>query len=273
MMQITNNVFPQLPKIGLILCSYTFLQNIIEQFGNTRVSAVIRKGVVSFQNVSFRYPSIRQTPLVLRNLTLTIAGGEHVAVLGSSGSGKTTLMKLLCGLYTPTSGTVLIDGTPIQRIPTSYLRKRIIYINQRTHLFNRSLLKNIQYGNTASATDIQALLNEYELNTTFSKLSKGIHTNVGVNGTNLSLGMQKVVMIVRGLLKPQGQLFILDEPLAGLDATTRKKIIRLIRETCKGKTCIVVTHDTEILPYMDRVIDLNEMQRPTRRSPTNAAMR
>ena len=260
MMQMSNYMPTFLPKIGIVECSYAFIKDIIDQSADNAPPTVIKGGGVSFRNVSFEYPSeLPQSP-ILQRVRLDIGARENVAIVGSSGSGKTTLMKLLCGLYKPTGGRVLIDGTSLHKIPTQYLRQKIVYINQRTHLFNTSLLKNIQYGNRTSAANIQQLLHKYKLHTVFAKLPRGVHTNVGVNGSNLSLGMQKVVMILRGLLRRDGQIFILDEPLAGLDAHTRKKVIRLIRNACRGKTCIVITHDKEILPYMDRVVDMQTLR-------------
>jgi NitT/TauT family transport system ATP-binding protein/NitT/TauT family transport system permease protein len=73
--------------------------------------------------------------------------------------------------------------------------------------------------------------------------------------------MQKVVMIMRGILRHDGQIFIMDEPLAGLDAHTREKVIRMILSVCRNKTCVVISHDKEILPYMNRVIDLQTLHK------------
>ena len=103
------------------------------------------------------------------------------------------------------------------------------------------------------------LLNKYDLNTTFSKLEYGINSNAGVNGTNLSLGMQKVVIILRGIIKKYN-IIIFDEPLAGLDSKTRVKVMNLIKDYCNGKTVMIITHDKEIIPYCDEVININEIK-------------
>ena len=99
------------------------------------------------------------------------------------------------------------------------------------------------------------VLQKYKLDSVYSKLREGVYTNAGVHGGNLSLGMQKVTILLRGLFR-KSKIVVLDEPLAGLDANTRVKIMNLIKDRCQNKTLIVITHDKEIIPYMDRVENL-----------------
>ena len=101
------------------------------------------------------------------------------------------------------------------------------------------------------------MLQKYDLLSMFDTLSKGLDTDSGVNGSNLSLGMQKVLMVMRGILKPHKSIVIFDEPLTSLDKNTRKKIVKLITEETKGKTLIIISHDPEILPHSDNTIQLN----------------
>ena len=88
----------------------------------------------------------------------------------------------------------------------------------------------------------------------FSDVDQDINSNAGVNGGNLSLGMQKTVIVVRGLLKTEAKIYIFDEPVAGLDPGTRGKIMNMIKTECSGKTIICVTHLQEIVEFMDRTI-------------------
>ena len=96
--------------------------------------------------------------------------------------------------------------------------------------------------------------------TVFNKLPNGIYTKAGVNGNNLSMGMQKVTMIVRGILK-EGLIYAFDEPLTSLDSKTRKKIIKMLMEELKDKTLIIITHDKEILPYMDKTLKMSNISK------------
>ena len=247
-----------LTKLGIVQCSNDFLLSLLEQRNDRAVKNAISKGHIKFEDVEFKY-SGSDAP-ILSGFHLEVQPGEKIGILGTSGSGKTTAMKLLSGMYTPTSGLLRIDGHAVHTIDLQHLRRRIIYINQRTQLFNMSILKNIQYGNKVSAKEVGDLLKQYKLDTVYAKLPQGIYTNAGVNGSSLSLGMQKVTMLMRGLLR-NGTVVVLDEPLAGLDASTRVKVMRIIKDKCSGKTTLVITHDKEIIPYMDRVVNISEINK------------
>jgi len=178
--------------------------------------------------------------------------------MGSSGSGKTTLMKMLVQIHRPNNGKITIDNVNILESDVAYLRENVTYVNQRTLLFNKPVIDNILYGNhDIKKEQVEKLMKKYDLNSVYSKLNEGIKTSAGVNGNNLSLGMQKVTILLRGILK-KGKIIIFDEPLAGLDGTTRGKVMKMINEECRNKTTIVITHDKEILPYMDTIINLNK---------------
>ena len=123
-------------------------------------------------------------------------------------------------------------------------------------------MDNIKYGNNIDSEYILKLLTDYNLLELFSGLKDGIYSNSGVQGNELSGGMQKIVILLRTILKSEESnslIIIFDEPLAGLDTNTRKKVIKLINEKCSDKTLIIITHDKEILPYMNRIIDLSEI--------------
>ena len=116
----------------------------------------------------------------------------------------------------------------------------------------------MKYGNNKSEKEIKDKLKQYGLLEVFSDLPDGVEANAGLNGGNLSGGMQKVTILMRGILKP-GRIIILDEPLAGLDKNTISKVINMIMKETKGKTVLVITHDNAILPYMDNVVNINEL--------------
>ena len=253
-----SNEFPHfLTKFGTVKNSKKFLDDILVSKQKRHVKDNIKLGEVVFRDVEFTYPG--SSVPTLHKFNLHAEPKEKVALLGTSGSGKTTAMKLLAGMYRVNSGEILVDGTNVNTIDLTYLRKKINYVNQRTQLFNSSVLQNMKYGNSASDEDVKKILRDYELDLVFAKLKNGINSNAGVHGANLSLGMQKVTIIVRGLLREEAQVVVLDEPLSGLDTTTRKRVITCIRARCKNKTLIVITHDREIVPYMDRVVHFSDI--------------
>ena len=173
-------------------------------------------------------------------------------------------MKLLLKLHKLESGEIYIDNKNIEYMSSKYIRDNIIYINQKTQLFNESVMYNIKYGNEGIEENyIKEIMRRYEIDILFKNLEKGLDSISGPNGSNLSLGMQKVIIIMRGILKDKGIIYVFDEPLAGLDMNTRKKIIKLIIDKTKSKTLIVITHDSEIIPYLDRTINLNKEMKST----------
>ena len=178
--------------------------------------------------------------------------------MGRSGSGKSTLMKMLVGLYKPEEGQILVDGVDINTIDIDNLREHINYVNQKTQLFEESILYNMKYGNDITEEEIIEKLKKYKLDTVFSDIPDGVHANAGLHGGNLSGGMQKITMLMRGILK-KGEIIILDEPIAGLDKHTISNAMEMILKETDKKTLIVITHDKAILPYMDKVIDINQI--------------
>jgi ATP-binding cassette subfamily C protein len=214
-------------------------------------------GSVTFQNVSFKY----KKNYIFKNLNISIKDKEKVAIVGKSGLGKSTAILILLKLYSY-SGNILIDNKNIKNIDVDYLRSRIIYCNQKTILYDLSVIENMRFGNNAPKGYIISILNKYNLMELFNNLPLSIENNSGVLGSNLSGGMQKIVLIVRSILRIKYDnpfVIIFDEPLSALDPLTREKVIKLIMDFCKNKTLIIITHDKEIIPYMDREIDFSEI--------------
>lgn len=242
--------------IGTTYTLTDFFNNIIN-YKNNNNKKLIQSGNISFKNIYFQYDSNSQ---VIKNLNLNIKNKEKIAIIGRSGSGKSTIMKLLIKLY-PYKGTISIDNVNIKDIDTKYLREKILYINQKTGLHDDTIINNIKYGNDVTDTEIINYLKKYDLEIIFSSLNKGIYSNAGVNGNNLSLGMQKIILILRGLFKSKNAIAIIfDEPLAGLDINTRKKVMNILKDI-KNKTIIIISHNKEILPFVDRTIDINKINK------------
>lgn len=251
---INQESYPFIIKMAPLISSRNFLSNI---FKDTN-SGIFKKnitGSIQFKNIYFRYS--KDQKFILNNFNLVIKPKQKIAVLGQSGSGKSTICKLLLQFYQPEKGKILIDNSPIENYESDFLRQNITYVNQKTQLFNKNIMSNIQFGNDSSDQQVKELISKYQLDI-FNNLSHDVYSEAGVEGANLSLGMQKIVIILRGILRP-GKIIIFDEPLAGLDAKTRKKVIRLIKDTCQDKTVIIVTHDQEIIPYVDKVVKLHQV--------------
>lgn len=209
---------------------------------------------ITIQNAYFKY---NDGKYIIKNMNITFEPKKINILVGKSGDGKTTLMKLILKMYILNYGDIFLDDINIKNICNKDIRDNIYYVNQRTILFNESILYNLKYGNEASNEYIIELLKKYELYEYYTRFETKLETKAGVNGSNLSLGMQKIIMIVRGILKPNKNIIIFDEPLTSLDKDTRKKIIKLIINETKDKTLIIISHDNEIMPYADKIIKLS----------------
>ena len=269
---------PELLRLGIIRNSMPFLRSIFVKTERNYVKNPVLNGDIVFEKITYAYRKndgemniVEEEGVgvgvgvgggnknIFTDFSFKIEKGKKVAILGTSGSGKTTLVKLLLRLHAIQKGNIYINGIPINRINPEDLRNAVNYVNQRTGLFQGSVIENMKYGNSNGEKEIVGLLEKYGLVDNFKALKKGVYSDVGVNGKEVSLGMQKIIMNVRGILK-KGDIIVFDEPLAGLDSGTREKMIGMINDLVKGKTVVVITHDKEILRIMDKVIDLNKLQ-------------
>ena len=232
-------------RLGVIEASKEYMENVFNRKNKRKMKSGITNGAVEFRDIYFKYNE-NSNDWLFEDFSLEMEAGGKYAIVGQSGRGKTSLMKMLAGLYTPNKGAIYIDDVDVKNIELSYLRENVNYVNQRTTMFNETVMYNMLYGNP-DATEEQAiaLLEKYDLLTVFDELTDGLKSNAGVQGGNLSGGMQRVTMLVRGMLKPC-KILILDEPTTGLDKNTTGKVKKLIIEETDGKTLIIITHDVSL---------------------------
>lgn len=247
----------QLMNLGILKNSEEFLNDILRSKNNKYVKNPKLNGDIVIDNISYAYGDNQP---IFSGFSLRIKKNERVAILGQSGSGKSTLMKLLLGLLPLKGGRILINNIGIQNIEPEVLRNHINYINQRTQLLNGTILDNMKYGNTIDDKKLIGLVKKYGLDVNFQSLELGLMSDVGNQGKSMSGGMQKIIMNIRGILK-KGNVIVFDEPLAGLDAITRVKMIKMIDDMTKNKTLIVITHEREILGIMNKTINLHDMKK------------
>ena len=261
---LSKNIPQTLNQYAITKESNGYVKNLLNIHSNN-LQKEIKSGKIELKNLTFGY---KKNHIILKNINLIIKDKDKVAIIGRSGSGKSTLSKVLLKFY-KYQGEILIDDKNIKDINTKYLRTKILYGNQKTILYDMTVIDNIKYGNNSQSEYILKLLNDYELLDIFSGLKNGIYSESGVQGNELSGGMQKIVIILRTILKSEDTksfIVILDEPLAGLDSKTRKKVIKLINDKFSDTTLIIITHDKEILPYMNRIIDLSEINNTINKS-------
>lgn len=221
------------------------------------------QGNIEFRDVSFSYPIKKENHQILENLNWKIQGGDRVSLVSKSGKGKTTTMKLLLNFYKPQKGSIYLDGIDISTIDPNEIRKKINYINQKTFLINDTIINNMKYGNNKTDKEIINLLDRYDLLNIFRDCDNHpdtcLNTTVDPTGTNMSMGMQKIIFLIRGLLKEDSIVYIFDEPLSSVDPNSRKKVLQMINDLTKGKTLIIITHDN-IGDIVNKSFNLDKLQ-------------
>jgi len=215
-------------------------------------SIPIKRGIINIKNLNFGY----NDSLLFNKFNLNIKENEKVAIVGMSGNGKSTLIKLIMGYYKVHDKSIFIDNNDINDFDLSDLRKQISYVNQNIRLFNKTLLENIQYGNSLTKEEILDIFDETGISNIFKNLKDGLDTNVGVNGEKLSGGQRQIIHILRCIGK-KNKIVILDEPTASIDKKNSEYIIRVINKLSKNSTLIIITHNKRILKLVDRIITLD----------------
>ena len=213
------------------------------------------KGELTFENVNFAYPNGAE---VLRNINITIAPGETIAVVGQTGSGKSTLMKLLLRFYSPVSGSLKLDGTDLTEFKIPDLRKAFGLVSQDVFLFHGTVAENIAYGRPgAGQADIEAAAKAAEAHEFILQLPQAYDTIVGERGQKLSGGQRQRVSIARAVLKDPPVL-ILDEATSAVDNETEAAIQRSMQVITRGRTTLVVAHRLSTIVNANRIYVLEK---------------
>lgn len=205
---------------------------------------------IEIASLSFYYPA-RPDP-VLDNLSLFVAAGDHIALLGPTGCGKTTLLALLTRAQEARQGNIMLNGVPLAQWDEASLRKRISVVTQRVHLFSQTLRDNLLLAAPdASDARLVAALQQAGLASLLDN-DEGLNAWLGEGGRPLSGGELRRLAIARALLH-NGDLWLLDEPTEALDAATEQQILSLLQRLTQNKTVIMVTHRLTGLEKMARI--------------------
>ncbi len=215
----------------------------------------IGPGDVVFDDVSFGYDPERP---VLDGVSITIAAGTTIALIGRTGSGKTTLATLVPRFYDTTSGAVRVDGVDVRQLVRRSLRREIGVISQDPFLFSASIRDNIALGMPdAPAEAVEAAARAAQAHDFIVELAHGYDTVVGERGITLSGGQRQRIAIARALLIDP-RILILDDATASVDATTEAKIRAGLREVMRDRTTIIIAHRLSTIALADEVVVLDE---------------
>ena len=213
-------------------------------------------GEVVFEGVKFAY---RPDDPILHDLSFRISPGEHVAIVGPTGSGKTTIIRLLCRLYDPQAGRILLDGIDIRELPLAVLRQRLGVVLQDTFLFSGSVASNVRLDCPLTDREVEKLCLDLGLGSLLKRLPQGLATSLRERGSNLSSGERQLLAVARVAARDPSVL-VMDEATAFLDPSTEATLQRDLERLLKDRTAIVIAHRLATVESSDRILVLRKGQ-------------
>jgi ATP-binding cassette subfamily B protein len=221
------------------------------------------RGEIRFDNVTFAYPGADKAALT--NLSFTVKAGETLAVVGRNGAGKTTLFKLICRLYDPVEGRILIDGVDIRDFEPQQLREQIGGMFQDYVDYQATASENIGLGNVPQIGDRESIMEASEragADDLIANLPDGYDTALGKwfdAGVNLSGGEWQKVALARAFMR-DAKILLLDEPTSALDAQAEYDLFERLHSLTKGRTAVYISHRFSTVRRADRIIFLEHGQ-------------
>ena len=213
-------------------------------------------GDLQFKNVSFTYDDTNI--VALKDVSFSVNHGETLAIIGKTGSGKSTILDLIGRLYDINSGSLLIDGKPIDIVNLESLRDAIGYVPQDAFLFSDTINNNIKFGKeNASNEEVIQAAKYAQVHENISGFSKGYETILGERGITLSGGQKQRVSIARAIIKDP-QILLFDDCLSAVDTETEEKILNNLNKLTAGKTTIIVSHRISAVKNADKIIVLED---------------
>ena len=210
------------------------------------------RGEVIFEEVDFAY---RKDEPILRDLSFRIAPGEHVALVGPTGSGKTTVIRLLCRLYEPQRGRILLDGQDIRSFPLQELRRQLGVVLQDTFLFSGTVADNLRLDRPLDDQKLQEVCRDLGLDPLLGRLPEGLDTELRERGGNLSSGERQLLAVARVAIR-NPTVLVMDEATAFMDPSTEATLQRDLDRLLNRRTAVVIAHRLATVEAADRILVL-----------------
>ena len=210
------------------------------------------KGKIEFKNVNFFYNAGEH---IIKNLSFKINPGEHVAFVGPTGSGKTTIIRLLCRLYEPQSGQILIDDIDIKDIPIATLRNMLGVVLQDTFIFSGNVADNLKLNSNVDNLELENLCKELGLDNLLKKLPEGLNTSLRERGGNLSSGERQLLSVARVAIR-NPVVLIMDEATAFMDPSTEATLQKDLERILSKRTALVIAHRLATIESSDKILVL-----------------
>ena len=218
------------------------------------------KGKIEIKNVGFTYPE--SGVKALQNVSFTLHPGKSIAVIGRTGSGKSTLANLICRLYDATSGEILIDDYPINKVNLDEYRDHIGYVPQEVYLFSDTIKNNIAFSkNVANDDDVVVMqaAKDAQVYANIEGFPQGFETRVGERGITLSGGQKQRISIARAIVK-EPQVLIFDDCLSAVDTETEEKILQNLKRIMSGKSTLIISHRVSSVKLCDEILVFEDGQ-------------
>ena len=210
------------------------------------------RGKIEFKNVNFFY---NEGEHIIKNLSFKINPGEHVAFVGPTGSGKTTIIRLLCRLYEPQSGQILIDDIDIKDIPIATLRNMLGVVLQDTFIFSGNVADNLKLNSNLDNFELENLCYELGLDNLLKKLPEGLNTSLRERGGNLSSGERQLLSVARVAIR-NPVVLIMDEATAFMDPSTEATLQKDLERILSKRTALVIAHRLATIESSDKILVL-----------------
>jgi ATP-binding cassette subfamily B multidrug efflux pump len=224
--------------------------------GPSLVAVPANRGEVVFENVSFAY---RPDEPILHNLSFRIAPGEHVALVGPTGSGKSTVIRLLCRLYEPLEGRILLDGEDIRDLPVPELRRQLGVVLQDTFLFSGSVADNLRLDVPLDDRRLGEICRDLGLAPLLERLPEGLASELRERGGNLSSGERQLLAVARVAIR-NPTVLVMDEATAFMDPSTEATLQRDLDRLLERRTAVVIAHRLATVEAADRILVLRRGQ-------------
>ncbi|MEA5617381.1 ABC transporter ATP-binding protein [Cronbergia sp. UHCC 0137] len=230
----------------------SYIHQTVAKLESQNFTPTAELGEIRFEHVWFAY---KDDDYVIKDLDFIINPGEKIALVGPTGAGKSSIIRLLCRLYEPTQGRILIDGIDIRQIPQAELRRYMTVILQEAFLFAGDVKSNISLGDEYTFEQIQQAAKKTNIDEFVNQLPQGYDTQLRERGTNISSGQKQLLAFARAAIR-NPQVLVLDEATASLDVGTEALVQEALNQLLVKRTAIIIAHRLSTIRNVDRIFVL-----------------